>query len=227
MRTSGLLLLLIFWIQAHPQACIQNVALRAGYCQSTQSPDWYRPDQVNAWRNNIHSIYFGCDYNILLNPKWGLKCGIQVSQKGMQVDYSQYGPVIGNETDYLYHLSYLDIPLCINLNKKKWQFSAGIQASYLLNSSWNFRQKQIYYTTMYIVSYYYIFPSTNNYHRFDYGINLGATRRLNDYLDIEFMFIRGLTVPDKYDMGDIRYQESFLFGFKYYFLKTTKYLAGR
>jgi hypothetical protein len=227
MRTACLLISVIFWIHSYSQAWVQNIALRIGYSQSTQSPDWYRPDQVNAWRNNIHAIYFGSDLNITINKTLGFKPGIQICQKGMRVDYSQYGPIFGDETDYMYQLSYLEIPLSFILRKWGWDFSAGFQGSCLLNSSWKFRQKQIYYTNQFIVTYIHAFNGSNGYNRFDYGINIGVSRKLNTHLDAEFQFLRGLTVPDKFSFGDIFYQESFLFGIKYYFLKPARYPVGR
>ncbi len=227
MKPLYLFIYMLCCIHSYSQDWVQHLEFRTGYSQSTQSPDWYRPDQVGAWRNNIHAAYFGCNFNTLFNEKWGVSSGLQLCQKGLVVDYHQYGPVIGNETDYIYHLSYLELPVSFIFNMKKWQFFSGIQASYLLNSSWKFRQRQFYYTNLYVVTYLHVFTGTDMYNPFDFGINLGASRKINDYLSIEFTFLRGLTIPDKYSEGDIHYQESFLFGIKYYFLKNSRYPVGK
>ncbi|MFI5148860.1 MAG: outer membrane beta-barrel protein [Bacteroidia bacterium] len=202
-------------------------AIRIGYSQSTQSPEWYRPDQVCAWRNNVHALYFGVDYEQPLRKRLKLSFCPQLVQKGYRMDYSFIDPAISSEDSYLYTLTWIDIPINLSFEKNKWKFRTGIFGSYLLHSDFRFEHKEIFYTNAYIITFKSANPDINSYNRFDYGINLGVSRKLTDYLDLEFNFTRGLSLPDKFPYGEIRYQESFLFGFKYYFLKPVKYPVGR
>jgi hypothetical protein len=210
-----------------PQSIRENIAFRVGYSQSTQSPDWYRPDQVAAWRNNIHSVYFGADYTQRICHKYALTFGPQVTQKGYKMAYSFYDPAFSTIDSYMYSFTYLDFPVNFIYKPGNWGFILGAFGSYLLHSDYRSEHIEMYYTNLYVISYKRGNPNTVFYNRYDLGINIGISRKLTDYLDVEFNFLRGLTLPDKLPTGEIRYQESFLFGIKYYFLKNSRYLVGR
>jgi hypothetical protein len=227
MKASLSFILLLIWTQVSSQTWIGNFAFRCGHSQATQSPDLLRIDQVDAWKNNIHAVYYGTDYYLKLNNKLGVTFGVQISQKGYQMGYNFYDNTISSETRYMFTLSYIDVPINFLIRKKKFGFTAGLAASYLLHADWRFRQNQFFYGNQYVVTYIYSNPTTFLYNRYDVEINLGVSRILNNYFEIEFNFLRGLTLPDKLPTGEIRYQESFLFGLRYYFLRPIRYPAGR
>ncbi len=227
MKPLYLFIYMLCCIHSYSQDWVQHLAFRTGYSQSTQSPDWYRPDQLGAWRNNIHAAYFGADYRLRICHKYLLTLGPQVTQKGYKMAYSFYDPAFSTVDSYMYTFSYLDIPVNFIYKPGNWSFILGAFGSYLLHSDYRFEHIDLYYINMYVISQKRGNPNTVFYNRYDFGINLGISRRITDYLDVEFNLLRGLTLPDKLPTGEIRYQESFLFGLKYYFLKNSHYPVGK
>lgn len=200
-----------------------NISFRMGYSQSSQSPMLYRPDQVSYWYRNIHAPYFALNYSDSLNRKLGYSLGLQFCAKGFQTHYEfDYSPT-HLYVKYRYSLYYLELPVNLIFNFKSFKINTGLVASYLFDSTEDFYHS--YVDKYYVNDYIFSDQNLSRFNRLDLGITLGILKKINQHVDLELTFQRGLIVPDKWTAGEINYQETGLIGIRYYFLKKSTYLT--
>lgn len=152
-----------------------------------------------------------------------LTFGIQIIQKGFKTNLKPpSSPSFEYEQSYQYLLDYIEMPINYRHHYDKYSLSLGIIASYLYDDTYRFSESQILknlnppkYNNISFASQY---PHPERYREWDFGINLGVSRKLTNSLDLEFTYQKHLIRVDKRVTADLAYNVCFLIGFRYRFL---------
>jgi len=205
----------------------KNLSFRVGYSQSAQMKEATSIQNITYWRNNIHSAYFGLEYAGAFSKKWGYSIGVQMCEKGYKTKYQNIAAngAITFDVSYQFTLNYIDIPINTYFGGKKYQFKIGVIPSFLVGN--NFRFVQTEKTPYTYMSYKYATTNPDRFKKFDFGLNLGLVKKVNQHFDIEFNAQRHFIKPDKWGKAEINYHQTFLLGIKYYFVRNVMYFQEK
>ncbi len=221
MKHTWFILAVITCLNTSAQKCLDNFSFRTGYSQAAQMKEQVGFKNITYWRNNIHSVYFGMDYSHPLTKKWYCSLGFQFCQKGFKTKYQAGDGTIHFDVKYQFILNYVELPLMFSYKIDQTKINVGLVSSYLINDSYRFTETD--QAPNYYSSFKYATETPHRFKHFDIGINLGLTKTINQHFDIEFNYQRGFIKPDQWMTGEINYQQTFLLGIKYYFLKKSQY----
>lgn len=221
MKKKCIVIFLIGCLNASAQKHLDNLSFKLGYSQAAQMAEPLGITNITYWRNNIHSAYFGIDFSSSFKKKWSYSIGLQFCEKGYKTKYKNINGSVSFDVRYQFTLNYIECPLIISYKIKRTKINIGVVSSFLMDN--NFRFVQTEQTPYTYFSYKYSTSNPDRFKRFDIGLNLGFTKTINNNFDIEFNYQRHFIKPDKWMKYEINYQQTFLLGIKYYFLRNSTY----
>jgi len=169
---------------------------------------------------SINGIFFNLQYAFEIKRK-KFNIGLQLTQKGFLTNYERKR-VYNDEVVYYEHrLFYLELPINYKIESKKNSFISGLIFSYLYDDIWRFSDVQTFYdkngnvTSIYNSNYTKPFPYFDRYNVFDFGLNVGYARKINESLDFEFTIQKHFINVDNWHTEDLKYNLCFLTGLRY------------
>lgn len=205
-----------------------NFSIKIGYSISSQN--WTDNFDIGSYRNPNNAIkaLFGClEYNQPLNDNSKLSFGLQYVQKGFQAEYNIKSPDINVNVAYSNRLNYLELPIhyekLVFTGKRFYniKLKLGLVASYLISSNYHFREQDDllrFGSVLHTFYTNYAMDDTERYNRFDLGYSIGLVSSLSKHFDLDFTVEKGFIQPKNWPYSDMKYQQSFLLGIKYYFM---------
>jgi len=146
---------------------------------------------------------------------------LQLIQKGFLTNYEKNRAANKEVVYYEHRLFYLELPINYVIEGKKNSFISGLIVSYLYDDIWRFSHVQTFYnnsggvTTIFNVNDAKQFPFFDRYNIFDFGLNLGFSRKINESLSFEFTIQKHFLNVDNWKTEDLRYNLCFLTGLRY------------
>lgn len=206
----------------------ENFSIKLGYSLSAQN--WTDNFDIGSYRNPDNAIkaLFGClEYNQFINDKSKLSFGLQYVQKGFQSEYNIKTPYNNINVAYSNRLNYLELPIhyekLVYTSKRFYniKLKLGLVTSYLISSNYHFREQDDllrFGSVLHTFYTNYAMNDTERYNRFDLGYSIGLVSSLSKYFDLDFTVEKGFIQPKNWPYSDMKYQQSFLLGIKYYFM---------
>lgn len=187
----------------------------AGYSQASQSPLSYSFFQTSYWRQNIHNGFFGIEYYRNINKKNAIGIGLQAVEKGFRIAYVVVSiPQYELDQRYFFKQNYFEMPIMYRYSTKRYFFSVGFLASYLVKSSQGSAFIRRYYNGGIQDSRNTSYNSAE-FKKFDAGIIFRIGMELRKNLFATATFTRGFIRPYIYQSGELNYNEVFMFGLSY------------
>ncbi len=178
-------------------------------------------------RRGISSALLNIQYEQPITPKWKAAIGVQLAEKGMKLHYTLVIPGVFEQYDrYERRLHYIETPLTVAYNTKRFKLIAGMAASYLYSHDLRYQEKIITYDqTSGVVkeideSEFAIEDLADNYHKWDVGGIIGMSYQLMNSLDIEVQAQKQFIQANNLfpNSKDIAYSLTLSLGLRYRFL---------
>lgn len=208
------------------QSLANQFSLDLGGTISTQAYNRVKIRKTVQGHHNILSGYVRLTYERKLKKNMGVSIGIQHIEKGYKYSGINIGtPTKNYDLTYEYRLNYVEVPLCFAYKLNRFGFTTGTIVSYLYAANYRYndvtRVTQNGITSVYATSYSDKYPN-DRYRKWDIGVLLGVSYKLNKYLDVECSLSKHFTRTDKvasqYRYNDIMYNQVYMLGLKYKFV---------
>jgi len=223
---SALLIFYFTGIKISSAGNIQDrISFKTGYSfsitQAGQSPF----SETRRWYDrSINSVFFNLQYAQPIK-KGELSIGLQIVEKGFKTSFKSLpDPIFEYELAYQYRLYYVEMPVNYVYYFNKNSLILGIVTSFLYDDSYRFREIDVLKlnnkTTIYESNYASQYPYFDRFKQWDFGINIGLSRKLTNSIDLECTLQKHLINVDTWNHKDLAYNLCVLIGFRYCFLSS-------
>ncbi len=187
-----------------------------GYSQSCQLK-YNDKNNLSYWRNNIHNIFFGTEYYRNLK-KVSIGVGLNLVEKGLKNEYTQdyygYKYTVG----YFYSLNFIESPIYLRINRKKFDLAFNMYNSFLFNASQGALRRREYADGT-IIETKGTTKADKIFKKYEFGLGAKLCYKLNKILKISFSGSTSLRRLYIYPSGELNYNTTFLIGINYNILK--------
>lgn len=212
-------------ITAFCQIKSTGIKLKAGYSLSAQSSDFFSP--IDYFRYDVNAFYVGACYEkpFSLIKNSSISFGIDFTKKGFKTDVIyKYDDAIKTNIHFKwnYALYYAEIPIIIRTSIGKIvNINYGIVPAFLFYNRYNYYHS--YSSDLQQSESSFSKTYNYNYARgYDIQINIGLSKDITSRLAVEASVRRGFINQNRQFMGDVGYQNFFMFGLCYTIKKTTQ-----
>jgi hypothetical protein len=216
--------LLILTHLAIGQNGLGGFSINSGLSISSQSYSKFTFGNVHQGKGTkILSPFINIQYAIPIK-NFSILFGAQVIEKGFSFSYisKRYGD-LQFDLDYQILLNYIEMPLGVSYKfDDRLIFQIGTITSYLLEANYRYKEvRRTFNTPTIFVSNY----SQKQYDRFknwDFGLNFGLSSKIINGLYLDLSVQRHFVNADNWNTTDIMFNEVYLVGLRYKFLKNKK-----
>ena len=220
---AGILILCFFSMMAsYGQIRTLGFKVKAGYSLSAQSSSMF--SHIDYWRYDVSAFYVGASYEkpFSLIKNSAISFGLDFTKKGFKTDiYYIYDDPINTKMHFKwnYDLYYVELPIIVRTSIKKIiNINYGIVPAGLIYNKYNYLHS---YSSS-LQQSQSSFSKTYNYNYargYDVQINIGLSKDISERLTVEANIRRGFINQNKQFMGDVGFQNFFMFGLTYTFKK--------